>query len=94
MKYRRALAVLLLLAMLNAAALAEAHYYLDVDIANQIVTAYNYGGGRTQDNIARQMICSTGYGTLTPTGTYFMPEKKYESEREEWYWFGEYEIYA
>ena len=94
MKYRRSLAVLLLLAMLNAAALAEARYYLDVDIANQIVTAYNYGGGRTQDNIARQMICSTGYGTLTPTGTYFMPEKKYESEREEWYWFGKYEIYA
>ena len=95
MGYKRALAIALMLAMLlSAAAHAESGYYIDVDIANQIVTAYGYGGGRTQDNIARQMICSTGYGTSTPTGTYFMPEKKYESEREEWYWFGKYEIYA
>ena len=95
MGYKRALAIALMLAMLlSFAAHAESKYYIDVDIANQIVTAYGYGGGRTQDNIARQMICSTGYGTLTPTGTYFMPEKKYDSERQEWYWFGEYEIYA
>lgn len=95
MGYKRALAVALMLAMLlSAAAHAESKYYIDVDIANQIVTAYRYGGGRGADNIVRQMICSTGYGTLTPTGTYFMPEKKYESERQEWYWFGEYEIYA
>ena len=95
MGYKRALAIALLLAMLlSAAAHAESKYYIDVDIANQIVTAYGYGGGRSTDNIARQMICSTGYGNCTPTGTYFMPEKKYESERQEWYWFGEYEIYA
>ena len=95
MGYKRALAIVLMLAMLlSAAAHAESKYYIDVDIANQIVTAYGYGGGRSTDNIARQMICSTGYGTSTPTGTYFMPEKKYESEREEWYWFGKYEIYA
>ena len=95
MGYKRALAIALMLVMLlSFAAHAESKYYIDVDIANQIVTAYGYGGGRTQDNIARQMICSTGYGTSTPTGTYFMPEKKYESEREEWYWFGKYEIYA
>ena len=95
MGYKRALAIALLLAMLlSFAAHAESKYYIDVDIANQIVTAYGYGGGRTQDNITRQMICSTGYGASTPTGTYFMPEKKYESEREEWYWFGQYEIYA
>lgn len=95
MGYKRALAVALMLAMLlGFAAHAESKYYIDVDIANQIVTAYCYGGGRGEDNIARQMICSTGYGTRTPTGTYFMPEKKYESERQEWYWFGEYEIYA
>ena len=79
MGYKRALAIALMLVMLlSFAAHAESKYYIDVDIANQIVTAYGYGGGRTQDNIARQMICSTGYGTSTPTGTYFMPEKKYE----------------
>lgn len=95
MGYKRALAIALMLAMLlGFAAHAESDYYIDVDIANQIVTVYGYGGGRTQDNIVRQMICSTGYGTRTPTGTYFLPEKKYESERQEWYWFGEYEIYA
>lgn len=95
MGYKRTLAIALLLVMLlSFAAHAESDYYIDVDIANQIVTVYGYGGGRTQDNIVRQMICSTGYGTRTPTGTYFLPEKKYESERQEWYWFGEYEIYA
>lgn len=65
-------------------------YEVAVDIANQIVTVYNADDG----GIVRQMICSTGYGTLTPTGTYIMPEKKYEAERGEWYWFGEYEVYA
>ena len=65
-------------------------YEVAVDIANQIVTVYDADGG----DILRQMICSTGYGTLTPTGTYIMPEKKYEAERGEWYWFGEYEVYA
>lgn len=95
MQFKRCLAVALAaMALLSCAARAEGRYYIDVDLVNQIVTAYNYGGGRGEDNIARQMICSSGYDSLTPTGTYFMPEKKYDSEREEWYWFGEYEIYA
>jgi len=64
-------------------------YSIDVDIANQIVTVYD-----ADEAIVRQMICSTGYGTSTPTGVYPMAEPKYESERQEWYWFGEYEIYA
>lgn len=65
-------------------------YYVEIDIANQIVTVYS----AKDDSIVRQMICSTGYGTLTPTGTYIMPEPKYAAEREEWYWFGEFEVYA
>lgn len=68
---------------------AELLYAIDVDIANQIVTVQD-----ADEAIVRQMICSTGYGTSTPTGVYPMAEPKYETERQEWYWFGEYQIYA
>lgn len=65
-------------------------YHIDVDIANQIVTVYD----AKDDSIVRQMICSTGYGNLTPRGTFYMAQPKYPAERQEWYYFGEYEVYA
>ena len=70
MKFKRSLAVLLILALLLGAlpALAEYSmpYYIEVDLTNQIVTIYN-----TRDNtIARQMLCSAGVDNKTPTGVY------------------------
>lgn len=65
-------------------------YRIDVDIANQIVTVYD----AKDDAIVRQMICSTGYGNGTPRGTFHMSEPKYPAERQEWYYFSEYEVYA
>ena len=94
MKYIRIWALLcaLAIALAPANALAEG-YHVDVDIANQIVTVYT-SPRHGEENIVRQMICSTGYGTSTPRGTFIMPEPKYENERQEWYWFGKYKIYA
>ena len=86
MKFKRSLAVLLILALLLGAlpALAEYSmpYYIEVDLTNQIVTIYN-----TRDNtIARQMLCSAGVDNKTPTGTWYMPSKERSDERTEWYW--------
>lgn len=65
-------------------------YYIEVDIANQITTVF-----RTSDNeIVRQMICTTGMGSRTPRGTFIMPQKKYQQDRQEWYYFPEFKIYA
>ena len=57
-------------------------YYIDVDVTNQIVTVYNTKDG----SIARQMLCSTGMNSLTPTGVWYMPAKERSDERTEWYW--------
>lgn len=65
-------------------------YYIEVDIANQVTTVFS-----TADNsIVRQMICTTGMGSLTPRGTFIMPVKKYDQDRQEWYYFPEFKIYA
>ena len=83
MKFKRSLAVLLILALLLGAlpALAEYSmpYYIEVDLTNQIVTIYN-----TRDNtISRQMLCSAGVDNKTPTGTWYMPSKERSDERTE-----------
>lgn len=96
MKLKRALSILLAMVFCLAcmpAAHAKTRYAMTVDITNQIVTVYRYGSF-DEDAIVRQMICSTGYGNATPRGNFVMPEKKMAREREEWFYFGEYECYA
>lgn len=68
-------------------------YEIEVDLANQIVTIYREDG-RSQADIARQMICSSGTGTNTPTGTFIMPKVSKVDEREEWYYIGKYRLYV
>lgn len=78
------LVLVLMLSALSVPAMAEYSmpYYIEVDLTNQIVTIFN-----TKDNtIARQMLCSAGTGTRTPTGEWIMPAKERSDERSEWYW--------
>ena len=89
-----ALAWLLIAAMPGLHALAAERYnmpyYIDVDVNNQIVTVYS----TVSKSVVRQMICSTGLNESTPLGTYYMPPKEEELEREYWYYFGYYSCYA
>jgi hypothetical protein len=88
------LALALLLAVTAAGALAAERYnmpyYIEVDVNNQIVTVYS----TVSKSVVRQMICSTGLNDATPLGTYFLPPKMEELEREYWYYFGYYSCYA
>ena len=69
----------------------ESPYRVDVDIVNQIVTVYeNKDGGA----IVMQGLCSSGADDATPLGTFTMPEKKREGEREEWFHFRAFGGYA
>ena len=87
----RAFLALILVALLICAsvagALAESSYnmpyYIEVDIANQIVTVYNTSDG----SVARQMLTSSGMNNSTPLGTFYLLEKGRASERGEWTWF-------
>lgn len=97
------LAALLLLSGLHALAeeenaviadQPEVNFSIDVDIINQIVTVYPVNMPQTEANIVRQMICSTGYGNATPRGSFEMCPIKYDVERQEWYYFTEYEVWA
>ena len=98
MMIRRILSMALALLMISAvpgigAMTAEKYnmpYYIDVDVSNQIVTVYS----TVSKAVVRQMICSTGLNESTPLGTYYMPPKEDEFEREEWYYFGYYSCYA
>ena len=89
-----ALALLLLTACPGALAAEKVKYnmpyYIEVDVFNQIVTVYS----TTSKSVVRQMICSTGLNDATPHGTYYMPPKEEELEREYWYYFGYYSCYA
>ena len=88
------LALALLLAVTAAGALAAERYnmpyYIEVDVNNQIVTVYS----TVSKAVVRQMICSTGLNESTPLGTYYLPPKEEELEREYWYYFGYYSCYA
>ena len=84
---RKLLALLVLFTLAFAAVPAvqafaeESEYYLEIDIANQCVTAYRTSDG----SVVRQMICSTGLDTApTPVGTYIMPEPEHSLERVPW----------
>ena len=87
------LALLMMLSSIPVIALEDSPYYITVDIANQIVTVYD-SHEMNENGIVRQMICSTGVGNCTPTGIFTLPEKKYDTERTNWYYFTEYEIWA
>ena len=65
-------------------------YWIGVDTVNQYVTIYN----TADDSIFKQMLCSTGLGSSTPHGTFYLPETKRSTERTEWYYFDKYECYA
>ena len=65
-------------------------YYIKADLTNQIVTIYS----TETDNIVRQFLCSSGLENATPHGTYYLPKKMEEAEREEWYYFRSYDCYA
>lgn len=98
MKLKRALTLLLALIFVIACvpaaqAATKTRYSITVDITNQIVTVYRYGSFDEED-IVRQMICSSGVGNATPRGNFIMPEKRMAREREEWFYFGKYECWA
>ena len=82
------LIVALLLAALSGVtgALAEYDmpYTIEVDISSQIVTIFI---GDT-DQIARQMLCSTGLNDWTPTGDFILPETRGGTDRQPWYQIG------
>ena len=66
-------------------------YRVEVDVTNQIVTIYTNDKKRT---VVRQMLCSSGVKDATPLGTYTMPQKDDPDEREEWYFFRGFGVYA
>lgn len=68
-------------------------YEIDVDLNNQIVTVYR-GQGRTEGDIARQMICSSGLNNATPLGEFIMPEIQKVDERESWYYIGKFRLHV
>lgn len=94
----RAVLALLLAALLMGASLGSAlaassydmPYYIEVDIANQIVTVYNTSDG----TIVRQMLTSSGMNNSTPLGTFYLMENGRASEREEWTWFQQYHCFV
>ena len=59
-------------------------YRVEVDISSQIVTVYIAG----TDEIARQMLCSTGLNNWTPVGEYILPETRESTDRQPWYRIG------
>ena len=65
-------------------------YYIRADLTNQIVTIYS----TETDVIVRQFLCSSGLENATPHGTFYLPRKTEEAEREEWYYFRSYDCYA
>ena len=94
----RAVLALLLAALLMGASFGSAlaassynmPYYIEVDIANQIVTVYNTSDG----TIARQMLTSSGMNNSTPLGTFYLMENGRASERGEWTWFQQYHCFV
>lgn len=68
-------------------------YEIEVDLHNQIVTVYR-GEGRTEADIARQMICSSGENNSTPLGEFIMPEVQKVDEREAWYYIGKFRLHV
>ncbi len=83
-------AVMILTAFCTLPAQADAPLRIEVDISSQIVSIYR----TADDEVIRQMLCSTGVNDSTPTGTYYLPEPDRSTEREPWYYFPDLECYA
>ena len=79
-----------LLCALSACAAEDADfYYIEVDLASQITTVYRAGDGA----IVRQMICSTGTGSNTPSGSFTLAKSR-DTDRKEWYYISEYKCFV
>ncbi len=71
------LVILMLLSSVSALADYNMPYYITVDLTNQVVTVY-----RTEDNaVVRQMLCASGVNDYTPTGVFYLPNKRRDEER-------------
>ena len=70
---------------------AETRYEVEVNIASQIVTVFR-GSERTEENVARQMICSTGEHNSTPRGTFKVTTRR--CDRKEWYYIKSFRAYV
>lgn len=99
MKRQRLLALVMAALLLVASAPVEVAraagsynmpYYIVVDVSSQIVTVYE----TATQNIARQMICSSGANNRTPLGVFTMPMAQRKSYRVPWYWIGAYSRYV
>ena len=101
MKYPKiialALALIVLIGSLPALASVPAGYnmpyYIEVDISSQIVTVYD----SKDDSIVRQMLCSSGSNNHTPKGTFILPDRGRDTDRQPWYYiymFRRYVKYA
>lgn len=65
-------------------------YKLEVDVTNQIVTAYGRDNSGNYTKVVKQMICTTGTSaTPTPLGTFKMP-----GEKGRWGYFTKFGVYA
>ena len=86
------IAMLLLGARMPTAAHAEGlSYWIGVDIANQCTTIYS----AADNSVVHRWACSTGKSSgSTPTGAFYLPKKKYSSERMEWYYFPKYRCWG
>ena len=98
MKFRKFLCMLLVVTTLIVAVPAfdvtafakTMPYRIDVDLTSQIVTIYD----NQTNEIVRQFLCTSGAKDATPTGTFYMPPKEDEDERQEWYFFRGFGVYA
>jgi lipoprotein-anchoring transpeptidase ErfK/SrfK len=74
-------------------AVAAPAYRLEVDVTNQVVSAYEKDENGNYTKLVRQMICSTGKpSTPTPLGTYTLPGGKYD--RGVWGYFSKFHVWA
>jgi hypothetical protein len=68
-------------------------YRLEIDVTNQVVSAYEKDEKGNYTKLVRQMICSSGKpSTPTPLGTYTLPGGKYD--RGVWGYFSKFHVWA
>ena len=78
-------------ALESAASAASQPYTIEVDLTSQMVTIFT---NDSRKQIVRQFLCSSGMDDATPTGTYYLPTKTESDEREEWYYFAGFRVFA
>jgi len=68
-------------------------YRLEIDVTNQIVSAYEKDSDGQYTKLVRRMICSTGKSsTPTPLGSFAIPDGPYDKGR--WGYFSKYGVWA